>query len=58
MGIAEVIISVIKVFIEVLVIFAIGFGCGYEEGMKCMKRIDDRIIDEASKAMHGEENHE
>lgn len=52
------IVSVIEVFIEVLVIFAIGFGCGYEEGMKCMKRIDDRIIDEASKAMHGEENHE
>ena len=35
--------------------FAFGFGCGYEEGMKCMKRIDDRIIEEISETIYAKE---
>lgn len=35
--------------------FGFGFECGYEEGMKCMKRIDDRIIEEISETIYAKE---
>ena len=39
----------------ILFTFAFGFGCGYEEGMKSMKEIDDRIIEEISETIYVKE---
>lgn len=35
--------------------FGCGFGCGHEEGMKSMKEIDDRIIEEISETIYAKE---
>ena len=47
----------------ILFAFAFGFGCGFgcgfgfghEEGMKSMKEIDDRIIEEISETIYAKE---
>lgn len=38
-----------------MVIFAVGYVIGYQKGMTTMKRIDDRIIEEAKRRIYGEE---
>ena len=48
-------IAVILFVFTFVFAFAFGFGCGYEEGMKCMKRIDDRIIEEISETIYAKE---
>lgn len=35
--------------------FGFGFDCGHEEGMKSMKEIDDRIIEEISETIYAKE---
>lgn len=35
--------------------FGCGFGCGHKEGMKSMKEIDDRIIEEISETIYAKE---
>lgn len=49
------IISATFCVIGIIFLFSFGFFLGYREGMATMKRIDDRIIEEAKRCIYGEE---